>query len=40
MIIPSKRGDFFIGSFDDNEIDWFKPHAALGENGLKEYEAL
>jgi hypothetical protein len=39
MIIPSKGGDVFVASFDEDGIDWFKPHANLREEGLKEYEA-
>jgi hypothetical protein len=38
MIIPTKKGDVFIASFDENGIDWFKPHAVIGKDGLKEYQ--
>ena len=38
MIIPTKKGDVFIASFDENGIDWFKPHAVIGNDGLKEYQ--
>jgi hypothetical protein len=39
MVVPSKTGTVCVASFADAGIDWFKPHAAIDENGFKEYEA-
>jgi hypothetical protein len=36
-MVPSKKGEVLIATFNEEGVDYFKPHANLNENGLKIY---